>query len=187
MSTETNQAQGDQGNGAGEGKDADVVTVSKKDWENLNSTLGSLKRDLKDLQKPKEESATPKETSQTTEPSDLDYGQKALLRATLNIKGADELQLAKDYMKRAGVDADALEGDDIFMAKLDKLRTTKSNELAAQSTNGRGNTVSGRSTVEYWIAKGEHPPAELGRDLAYQYVQAKRNQGKNTKMFYNDK
>lgn len=183
MSTETNQ-EADAAKNVGEGEQVTAAQLEaiRKELEDSKATIGSLKRDLKDAQKAKE-TQTPEKT--TTEPSDLDYGQKALLRA-IGVKGSDELQLAKDYMKRTGLDVDALESDDIFQARLDKLRTTKANELAATDTSNRGSAGGGKNTVDYWLAKGEHPPKELGRELAEQYVEAKRNQGKNAKVFYND-
>lgn len=122
------------------------------------------------------------------EPSDLDYGQKALLRA-IGVKGADELQLAKDFMRRTGMDIDALEADDIFQAKLEKLRTTKANELAAEGNSGRGSGTKARDTVEYHLAKlgADDPvPSDLPRELREKIIEARRNQGKNAKMFYND-
>lgn len=125
---------------------------------------------------------------ETKEPSDaLDNGQKALLRS-MGIKGQDELQLAKDFMKRTGQDIDSLESDDIFQGKLDKLRTTKANEIAASAGKGRGNTGSA-TTVEAVLAKlgpNDPVPADLPRDIREKVVAARIKQGENAKVFYND-
>jgi len=40
-------------NEEGEGNEPEVVKVPKADYDKLNQTLGSLKRELKDLKKPK--------------------------------------------------------------------------------------------------------------------------------------
>ena len=97
------------------------------------------------------------------------------------------MQLAKDFAKRTGLDLDAVVEDDIFIARLEKLRTSKANEDAVDIRGNRsGNSISSQRTVEYWLAKGEHPPKELGRELAEKYVEARRAQGKSTKIFYND-
>lgn len=121
------------------------------------------------------------------EPSDLDYGQKALLRS-MGIKGADELQLAKDFLKRTGQDIDSLETDDIFQGKLDKLRTTKANELATSAEGNRGRSGGGKDTPEYWLAKlgpTDDVPSDLPRELREKIVEARVGKGKDSKMFYN--
>lgn len=136
----------------------------------------------------KEEPRSEAKSEPSKEPSDLDYGQRALLRA-IGIKGPDETQLAKDYMKRAGVDVDALETDDIFQARLEKLRTTKANELAASGDSNRGRSGGGKDTAEYWLAKlgpNDDVPNDLPRGLREQIVEARTAKGKSGKMFYSD-
>jgi hypothetical protein len=39
----------------GEGEDSNFVKVSKEEYDKTLSTLGSLKREIKDLKRPKEE------------------------------------------------------------------------------------------------------------------------------------
>lgn len=123
------------------------------------------------------------------EPSDtLDNGQRALLRA-MGIKGADEIQLAKDFLKRTGQDIDSLESDDIFQGKLEKLRTTKANEAAAETGNKRGNVGDSKESAEYWLAKlgpNDPVPADLPRALREKIVEARIGKNKTGKQFYND-
>ena len=128
-----------------------------------------------------------REESKAESSDTLDNGQRALLRA-MGIKGADELQLAKDFLKRTGQDIDSLESDDIFQAKLEKLRTTKANELASSAEGNRGRSGGGKDTPEYWLAKlgpNDDVPADLPRDLREKIVQARTAQSKTSKMFYN--
>jgi len=164
---------------------------TKVDWESdakkAKAEAAKWKRIAeRNAKKSEPEHESVSSSKEQKESSDLDYGQKALLRS-MGIKGADEIQLAKDFMKRTGMDIDALESDDIFQARLEKLRTNKSNEAAADAARGGGQGSSGgRTSVEYWLAKGEHPPAELGRKLAAEYVAARRASSQNNKMFYND-
>ncbi len=75
--------------GEGEGDQAEVISISKSDYDKLNQTLGSMKRELKDLKKPKEEA---KETPQKTNP-DNSLLEKAFLR-TAGISTPDEVEFA---------------------------------------------------------------------------------------------
>lgn len=185
MSTETNQdtAAGEAGAGEGKAEIVDIDTIKK----NYEATIGSLKRDLKEAKKASEPKETPQETAKPTDPSDLDYGQKALLRA-IGIKGADEIQLAKDFMKRAGSDIDSLEGDEIFQARLTKLRDTKANELAAQGSSGRGAAAAGDPVAKALAKLGPNDPipADLPRDVREKLVEQRRSAGETSKQFYND-
>lgn len=121
-----------------------------------------------------------------SDPSELDHGQKALLRS-MGIKGADELQLAKDFMKRTGQDIDSLESDDIFQAKLTKLRDTKANEAAAEGKTGRGTQASDPvAKILATLGKNDPIPADLPREVREKLVDARRAQSKESKQFYND-
>jgi len=125
-------------------------------------------------------------TEKKTDSSELDYGQKALLRA-MGIKGPDELQLTKDYMKRTGLDIDALESDDIFQARLDKLRTTKANEIAAEGKSGRGNTNTDQvAKILSTLGPNDPIPSNLPREIREKLVDARRTSSSNNKMFYNE-
>lgn len=185
MAEPNDQQDGDLDNTDGKSSEAPKPETPKEpDWK---AEAAKWKRIANKPAKPADEpqpSITTKEES-----SELDYGQKAFLKAS-GLKGPDEMQLAKDYAKRTGLDFDAVVEDDIFLARLDKLRTTKSNELAATASNNRGTTsVSGKTTPEYWLAKlgpNDQIPADLSRDLRQQIVEGRRAQGKTTKIFYND-
>lgn len=121
-----------------------------------------------------------------SDPSELDYGQKALLRS-MGIKGADELQLAKDFMRRTGQDIDSLEADDIFQAKLTKLRDTKANEAAADGKTGRGNTASDPvAKILSTLGPNDPIPDGLPREVREKLVDARRAKGKDSKVFYSD-
>lgn len=132
----------------------------------------------------------PKPTkSAKDEPSDiLDNSQKALLRA-MGIKGADELQLAREHLKRTGMDIDALDSDEYFQHKLEKLRTTKANEAAAAGGANRGTVGAAGGTAEFWLAKlgpNDPIPADLPRELKQEIVKARRAKNGKAGMFYND-
>lgn len=162
-------------------------------WEerakSLEAEVAKFKRIAeRNAKKAKEDDAEqPSSFRETKDSTDLDYGQKAFLKAS-GISGSDELALAKEFMKRTGDSLDSIVEDDIFKARLERLRTTKENALAAES-KGRGNTSSGRDSAEYWLAKlgpNEQVPADIPQALRQKIVEARRSQGKSTKVFYND-
>lgn len=168
-------------------KEAEVETISiaKKDYETLNQTLGSLKREIKDLKKPKEE---PKETPQKNDKSEQSgLLQKSYLRAA-GIIAQDEVELALDTAKKWGVEVDALVDDEDFQAKLEKLRTKKSNELATSNIRGGAGNSQAKNTPEYWIAKGAPPSATdvPDRKTRAKIARAMMANAKSGKTFYND-
>lgn len=139
-------------------------------------TTKELKAKLSEL-----EAKAPKEE---IKPTDLDYGQKAFLKAS-GLNGADEVQLAKDFAKRTGLDYDTVVEDDIFKAKLEALRTTKANQQAAD-TGGRGGQSVTKNSAEYYLSKGEEPPTDAPREVRQAYVKLRRDSETSKKMFYND-
>lgn len=183
---ENNQADGAQSQeGAGEGShvESETIAIPKSDYEKLNQTLGSLKRELKDLKKPKEEV---KDAPKTNQP-DNSLLEKAYLRSA-GINDADEVKLALDTAKKWGVSIDALVDDDDFKIKLEKVRTQKSNELATSGVKGGAGTSQAKNTPEYWIAKGAPPTATdvPDRKARVKIAKAFMANAKNSKTFYND-
>lgn len=157
-----------------------------KPKETLEQRKSRLERQLKQTRKQMGEDVDEAETPSKKAPSDLDNGQKALLRS-MGIKGADELQLAKDFMKRTGQDIDSLESDDIFQAKLTKLRDTKANELAADGKTGRGTTATDPvAKVLAQLGPNDPIPEGLSREVREAVVDARRAKGKTSKTFYNE-
>jgi hypothetical protein len=92
-------------------------------------------------------SPEPKETRS----SDLDYGQKAFLRS-YDIKGSDELELVRTYMERTGDTLDSVVEDDIFTAKLTKLREAKAAADAVPKGTRRSQAPA-TDEVSYWTGK----------------------------------
>mgnify|MGYP001570459663 CR=1 FL=1 len=121
---------------------------------------------------------------------ELDYNlvEKALFKA-YGLGTLEEQQLAKDFAKRTGEGIDAIMDDDIFQARLEKLRTTKANEAAADTQGNRSGLQTGKDTPEYWMSKlapNEEIPRNLPLELRSKIVALRMNQGENKKMFYND-
>ena len=178
VDTETNKGEGEETNDDG------FVKVPKADYDKMNQTLGSMKRELKDLKKPKEET---KETPEQNHP-DNTLLQKAFLRSA-QITDKEEVELALSTAKKWGLTVDDLVDDVDWQAKLDKFRTTKSNAVATSKVRGGQGSSEAKNTPEYWIAKGVPRSREDVPDRATRVKIAKAfmESGKNTKKFYNDK
>jgi hypothetical protein len=160
--------------------------VERTDWKakaieietKYKSDIGSLKRELKDLKKPKTEPSI-ESPPQDKKPEDLDYGQKAFLIAN-GIK-ADEQEFVKEELKKSGQTLDELIDNEYFQAKLKRVRDLRGTEEATPK-NSKRTGQSATDTVEYWIAKGELPP---DRELRAKVVKARWDAEKNKNVFSN--
>lgn len=187
MSTEENNqaASADTSTNESESSQSETVSLSKADYDKLNQTVGSLKRELKDLKKPKEE--TGEQNSKPTDNSSVELLQKAFLRSA-QITDRDEVDLALTTAKKWGVPIDELVDDEDFKIKLDKIRTQKANELATSGVRGDGSSSNAKSSHEYWVAKGTPPTAQdvPDRKTRAKIARAMMDNAKSGKKFYND-
>lgn len=191
MDTETTEgAVVDTTNDTGEGEpQADTISIPKSDYEKMNQTLGSLKRELKDLKKPKDE---PKEdTSKTNAKPDenrllAELEEMALDNA--NISHIDDVELAKSTAKKWGVSLRNVLKDEDFKVKLARQQTGRDNLAATSRIKGGAGSSQAKNTPEYWIAKGAAPtPTDIPnlKDRA-KVVRALMANEKSSKKFYND-
>jgi hypothetical protein len=127
---------------------------SEPDWK---AEAAKWKRIAERKSKPKAEDAPAVEP--TKQSSDLDYGQKAYLK-TYGIAGSDELQLVREYQQRTGDPLDALVEDDIFQAKLGKLREARAAAEAVPKSTNRSQS-STHDDVDYWRGKIDAGQASL--------------------------
>jgi hypothetical protein len=176
----------------GEGQ-VDTISVPKTDYDNLNQTVGSLRRELKDLKKSvdtKEESK--KESSKNDKPDENHLLQK-LERISLRTAGithADDAELARSTAKKWNMDLDEVLMDEDFKIKLEKQQTARANVEATSGVKGdKGNQGSSKFSPEYWIAKGTYPTRAEVPDRAVRtkiresMIAKSKNSGKK---FYND-
>jgi len=147
MNTETNQDEVVGENNEGEGT-KEVVTLSKEEYGKLNETIGSLKRDLKDLKKAKEE------TPEKTEPDNklLERLDKMALQVA-GITEVDEVELFNKWKKETGREADDIVGNSIFKKELEDLKIAKANQKATSEIQGGRGESGAKSTPGFWIAK----------------------------------
>lgn len=166
MSTEqNNQAVADDttnAGGEGESSQGEVITLKKGDYEKMLTDLGSLKRENKDLKKPKE----PKEeTSEKTNDSALAEKVETLALRVEGINKDSEIDLARKLQKETGLPMDKLLSSKYFKAELEDLRASEANAEASTGIKGdKSNSQNPKSSAAYWIAKGEYPPRDQVSD-----------------------
>jgi len=146
--------------GAAENEKDDRIYLAKDEYDKLKSneaTVGSLKRELKDLKKSLE---TAKEgTDKTSKNQTEEFGllQKTYLRAA-GVVAEDEIELAKEIQKKTGIDWDKLVDDDYFQGKLQKLKDAKANADALNmGRGGRAPSSDAKTTVSYWLQQNNLP------------------------------
>lgn len=110
----------------------------------------------------KGESNTEEKVSDSSKPDDLDYGEKAYLRSAIDLKGADELQLAKEFKSKYGMSVEEMEADSVFNAKLQGLREARESQAAIPKGSKRSGQ-SGVTDVDLAVAKYKES-GELPKD-----------------------
>ncbi len=120
------------------------------------------------------------EKKPTGKSDDLDYGQKAFLIAN-GVKEADEIALVKDMMANTGKTLDDVIGSKYFQSELSEMRELRATSAATPKGSKR-NGQSAQDSVEYWIAKGELPPASE-RELRQKVVNARMKAETNKSVF----
>ena len=170
----------------GEGSENETISIPKKDYDTLNQTLGSYKKQIKDFKKASEET---KETLQT-KPDDavLQKLERMALRGA-GVTHSDDIDLARATAKKWGMDIDEVLIDEDFQSKLARQQTSRSNATATSNIRGGAGNSQAKNTPEYWIAKGappsreEVPDSSTRRKIAQAFVKSGSNKGKK---FYND-
>lgn len=175
--------------GEAEGGDTtETISIPKTDYEKMNQTLGSLKRELKDLKKPKEES---QETAKTNQPDNslLEKVERMAMRSA-GLTHTDDMELAKKTAKKWGMDIDEVLLDEDFKVKLERQQTSRANVEATSGVRGSGaGSSQAKNTLEYWQAKGtpptatDIPDAKIRRKINVAFFKAGK---KESIKFYND-
>lgn len=144
-------------------------TQEDGDGQNQSNELETLKAQKQHwkekYQKLEEEYKTKKDTKAKKSNTELGYGEKAFLAAN-GIKGKEAMELVQEYMDN-GKSLDDIVENKHFKNELKDIEEAKAVANATPSNSKRSNTQT-RDTVEYWLAKGELPPAsetQLRRDV----------------------
>src|SRR3990167_1576872 len=146
------------------------------DWKTLAlKNQGIAKRTQSKLKKLKLElekvEAKPKikEPEKTEKKQGFDYGEKAFLKAS--DVTPDEFPLVEEFIKETGKTLDEVLENKYFRAEQKELREQKASADAIPSGSKRS-PKSSKDEVDYWLAKGELPPADQP-ELRREYVNKK--------------
>lgn len=135
----------------------------KTDWKaEAKKAHGAAKRyktkldKLKDGPKADEKKPSAKDKKSSDEKG-FDYGQKAYLKASGITP--DEFAFVQKVMVDTGKSLDDVLEAKYFQAELKEMREVKATKDAMPNASKRSGANS-RDSVEYWVAKGELPPAD---------------------------
>lgn len=113
---------------------------------------------------------------------EFDYGQKAFLVAS-GIKAGPEMELVQQYVKDSGKPIESVLTNKAFMADLKDIRDGEAAGDAIPDKSDRSGNQS-KTSVEYWVAKGELPPnTPENQELRRKVVAAKTAKAKGGSPF----
>ena len=166
--------------------DAPAEGADPIDWEAEAKRLhGLAKRRGTKLSKfkaqPKPEKKPVEVSPQDPKKGELDYGQKAYLNS-LGFKDAEDHSYVQGIMKDTGKNLEDILSTPFVKAELTRLGEERATKAAAPAADGSRQGAPARDTVEYWLAKGELPPADQV-ELRRKVVDAKIAKEKNSSMF----
>jgi hypothetical protein len=122
-----------------------IAKRNKTKFDKATGTIGELKAQLaKNPLKPGEKQG-------------FDYAEKAYLLA--NGLKSDEFAVIEEAMKSTGKSIDDVLGSKWFQNDLKERREVAASKAALPDGSGRSGQTT-RDTVDYWLAKGELPPAD---------------------------
>lgn len=163
---------------------ADPEDIETTDWKaEALKARGIAKRNATRAEKLKKliterKSDTPVEPEKNIKKG-FDYSEKAYLVA----KGIEEdnFDFVQEVMQGTGKSLEEVLGNRYFQNELKERREQKKVSEAIPQGSKRGSSGA-RDQVEYWLAKGELPPAE-DRELRQKVVNARIDKEKRDQMF----
>lgn len=153
----------------------ETISIPKKEWEKTNQTMGSLKKEIKDLKKvvaPKEETPTSKSTGELDD-TQLDY---------LDLKGVTEeedIKVIQSVMQKTGQTVRQALKDEYVIAKLKDLKVSRDVKNATPSATKRSGQQS-TDNEDYWFQKYESSgelPKGMPAGMAGKLIDRKASQG----------
>lgn len=150
-----------------EGETIDWEAEAKK-FQGIATRRGTKIQKIKDAQAKKSEVVPP--AQDPNKAKELDYGQKAFLISN-GIKEPTDQKYVHDAMVSSGKTLEEILAVPFIQAELKRFGEERATKEATPDPDDRRKSPA-RDTVDYWLAKGQMPPAdqpELRRD----YVNAK--------------
>jgi hypothetical protein len=117
---------------------------------------------------------------------ELDYGQLAFYNSksdSIKIETDAEIAFLKKTIEETRKPQSSILNSKWFQSELKEMRELKQTADAVPSSSKRANQSS-KDSVDYWVAKGELPPADQ-QELRRKVVNAKMKKDENKGMFYN--
>lgn len=149
----------------------ETVTLSKAEYEKLNQTLGSLKKEVKTYKK--ETEAPQKESSEP------DYARLAYL-ASQRVDHMDDQRLVMEEANRLKLPLTDVLNMEHIKARLEANRNQRTAESGAPTGSGRkGGT--GKGDVDYYLTHPDEVPSDL--KLHNEVIDARINREKEGSMF----
>lgn len=134
--------------------------VKEKPKLTLEQKRGILKRQLTKIEK--ELGQEPKKTAKQTKATEIDLGHLAFHNSKSNsvkIEHDEDIEYLKETMNRTGSTQSELLNDDYFQGKLKQRQEARVAKSAIPSNTKRSSTTT-QNEVQYWINKGQMPPAD---------------------------
>lgn len=170
------KGEGDGGEGDGKGTEG----AEGQNQESPEAKKARLERQQEQHKKKHPELYEAKPDKKSKKSDELDYGQEAYLIAN-GIKEQDEIDLARDAMVSTGKSLKEVLAGKYFQSELKEMREEKAAKAAIPSGGNRsGQTAS--NSVEYWLQKGELPPANMPK-LRQDVVNARIKKESNESVF----
>lgn len=165
MDTETTEGDVDTQTNTEDGAE-EVVTLSKAEYDTLNQTLGSLKKQLKD-------SSKTKETSETKPQLQTDYGLLAYLKTSIGLEHPEDIALFNKVRSETGKKPEEIVVSKYFLADLKEQRDTRESREAQPSRNNRSSSTA-IDEASNWANKLESGRAtieDVPADMRYEVIQ----------------
>lgn len=162
---------------AEEGSEIAELAELKKQLEERDATIGSLKRENKDLKKPKETVETPQKTDQQSD--EPDYARLAFLNSQ-QVNHPDDQKVVLEEATRLKLPlTDVLQMEHI-KAKLANSRDTRASQEGMPDGKGRTGGPK-KGDVEYYLANPDQVPDDL--ELHNKVIEARMNKIENDGKF----
>jgi hypothetical protein len=156
----------------------EIIKIRTESRQKLYARAKDAETKLKDF-KPADSKQDKKATS-TTE-KELSYDKKAYLVA-LGYKDSDEMSIIQEAMTATGKSLEEVLANKFVQAEISDLREKKSTEEALPKGGSTRGSNPSRNSVDYWLAKGELPPADQV-DLRRKVVNERMKREANTSKF----
>jgi len=159
-----------------------IIKIRTDSRQKLYARTKDAEKRVKDFSEKKEVKTTVTETKD--KPKELGYDQKAFLIAN-GIKGQEEFSIVQDVLLASGKSLDEVIEMRYVQEELKTLREHKATQEATPKGSGERGGQGARNTVDYWLAKGELPPAEQ-EELRRKVVNEKLKRSKQKSKFGGD-